>query len=40
VLVENATGKTVQRDVDAGEAEETSEQFETSMVTESLDEED
>jgi hypothetical protein len=39
-LVEEATGKVVQRDVDAGEAEETSEQFETSMVTESLDEED
>lgn len=40
VLVENATGKAVQRDVDAGQAEETSEQFETSMVTELLDEED
>jgi len=39
-LVERAVGKTVQRDVDAGEAEEDSEQFETSMVTESLDEED
>ncbi len=38
-LVEQAVGKTVQRDVDAGEAEEDSEQFETSMVTESLDEE-
>jgi hypothetical protein len=40
VLVEDATGKAVQRDVDAGEAGETSEQFETSMVTELLDEED
>ena len=40
VLVETATGKTVQRDVDAGQAEETSAQFETSMVTELLDEED
>jgi hypothetical protein len=39
-LVEEAMGKTVQRDVDAGEAEEGSEQFETSMVTELLDEED
>jgi hypothetical protein len=39
-LVERAMGKPVQHDVDAGEAEETSEQFETSMVTESLDEED
>jgi hypothetical protein len=39
-LVEEATGKAVQRDVDAGEAEEASEQFETSMVTELLDEED
>lgn len=40
LLVEKATGKTVQRDVDAGHAEETSAQFETSMVTELLDEED
>jgi len=40
VLVEEAMGKTVQRDVDAGEAEEGSAQFETSMVTELLDEED
>ena len=40
LLVENATGKAVQRDVDAGQAEETSVQFETSMVTELLDEED
>ena len=40
VLVEEAMGKTVQRDVDAGEAEEGSEQFEASMVTELLDEED
>lgn len=40
VLVENATGKAVQRDVDAGQAEEASVQFETSMVTELLDEED
>lgn len=40
VLVEKATGKAVQRDVDAGEGEETSAQFETSMVTELLDEED
>lgn len=39
-LVEEATGKAVQRDVDAGEAEETSEQFETSMVTELPEEED
>ncbi len=39
-LVEVATGKAVQRDVDAGEAGESSEQFETSMVTELLDEED
>ncbi len=39
-LVEEATGKTVQRDVEAGQAEESSEQFETSMVTELLDEED
>lgn len=39
-LVEQAMGKSVQRDVDAGEAEETSEQFETSMVSESLGEED
>lgn len=39
-LVEDATGKPVQRDIDAGEAEETSAQFETSMVTEALDEED
>lgn len=40
VLVEEAMGKTVQRDVDAGEAEEGSEQFEISMVSELLDEED
>ena len=40
LLVENATGKAVQRDVDAGRAEETSVQFETSMVSELLDEED
>ena len=39
-LVEDATGKPVQRDIDAGEGEETSAQFETSMVTEALDEED
>ncbi|MDQ3759610.1 MAG: hypothetical protein M3331_06690, partial [Actinomycetota bacterium] len=39
-LVEDATGKPVQRDVDTGEAGETSAQFETSMVTEALDEED
>jgi hypothetical protein len=39
-LVEDATGKAVQRDVDAGDAKETSEQFDTSMVTELLDEED
>jgi hypothetical protein len=39
-LVEDATGKPVQRDIDAGEGEETSAQFETSMVSESLDEED
>lgn len=39
-LVEQAMGKAVQRDVDAGEAEETSVQFETSMVSESPDEED
>jgi len=39
-LVEGATGKAVQRDVDDGEAEEMSEQFETSMVTELPDEED
>ena len=39
-LVEAATGKPVQRDIDAGEGEETSAQFETSMVSESLDEED
>ncbi len=39
-LVEDATGKPVQRDIDAGEGEETSAQFETSMVTESPDEED
>ncbi len=40
LLVEDAMGKTVQRDVDAGEAEEGSEQFETSTVTELPDEED
>lgn len=40
LLVEDAVGKPVQRDIDAGEAEETSAQFETSMVTELLDEED
>jgi hypothetical protein len=39
VLVEQATGKVVQRDLDAGDAGEASEQFEASMVTESLDEE-
>jgi hypothetical protein len=37
-LVEQAMGKAVQRDIDAGDAEESSAQFETSMVTESLDE--
>jgi len=40
LLVEEATGKAVQRDADAGEAAESSEQFETAMVTELLDEED
>jgi hypothetical protein len=39
-LVEQAMGKAVQRDVATGQAEETSEQFEASMVTEALDEED
>lgn len=39
-LVEEAMGKPVQRDVDTGEAAESSEQFETAMVTELLDEED
>ena len=39
-LVEAAIGKPVQRDIDAGEAEESSAQFETSMVTELPDEED
>ncbi len=38
-LVEQAMGKAVQRDIDAGDAGETSAQFETSMVTELLDEE-
>jgi hypothetical protein len=38
-LVEDAMGKPVQRDVDTGVAEETSEHFEPSMVTELLDEE-
>jgi hypothetical protein len=39
-LVERAMGKAVQRDLDAGAAQETSEQFEMSMVAERLDEED
>lgn len=39
-LVEGAMGKPVQRDVDAGVAGEDSEQFETSMVAETLSEED
>lgn len=39
-LVEGATGKPVQRDVDAGTAQETSERFEASMVAETLGEED
>jgi len=38
-LVEEAMGKTVQRDVDEGEATETSAQFEMSMVAELLGEE-
>jgi len=39
-LVEKAIGKTVPRDVDAGEAEETSDQFDMSLVAETLEEED
>lgn len=39
-LIEGAMGKAVQRDIDRGDAEEASEQFETSMVAETLDEED
>lgn len=35
-----AMGKAVQRDVDEGAAQEASEQFEASMVTELPDEED
>jgi hypothetical protein len=38
-LIEEAMGKAVQRDVDEGEATETSVQFETSMVAELLGEE-
>jgi hypothetical protein len=40
LLVEKALGKTVQRDVDTGEAGESSEQFEAAMVSELPDEED
>lgn len=39
-LVEKAMGKPVQRDVDEGEAQETSDRFEASVVAEMLDEED